>query len=334
MLQRCDVNDRDICGMTCRRIMAKQHFDYFKTNSDEYRHYGFHLKNGRIHIDTKRLKECGLKSNFPELFSAPRNTHYFIPKHKSKFDYSINYLVAIINELREDWFNEYIPLIKQIKSPDDVYDKCRIEGLSTTTYSEDYDSIEVDSRLESFHRIKKYNELVKSIRIQYLIRSFTEYLRAIYLMLIFKDYKPRKDFQLKDLIEYVDSRFSKINERSQIELLPHYLHLNLANKLCNFLKHHSHSSYAKLANSLSPYKNEQEFYASYVYPETYRKYETGMYAGDWVKIDKNFIPDLLDALLEFSKELCKLLYNENYEEAIWNSDDQLIKRLKETINLF
>lgn len=319
--------------MTCQRVMAKQHFDYSKTNSYEYRYYGFHLKGGRIHIDTKRLKDCGFKNEFPELFNEARNTHYFIPKRKTKFGYGINYLISTLEELKKDWFEAYIPLMDQIESPSDVYEKTRTEHLSMTGCSEDYDSIEVESRLESFRRVKKYNELIKSINIQYLIRSFTEYLRVIYLMIASKDRKYQKDFRLSDLIDYVDSRFSRINGRSQLELLPHYLYLNMANKLCNFLKHHSKSAYLKLAKSKSPYKDEQEFYASYVYPEKECKYETGMYAGDWVRLDNDFIPNLLDGLLEFSKELCKLLYNEKYEEAIWNSDDQLLNRLRELIFL-
>ena len=34
---------------------------------------------------------------------------------------------------------------------------------------------------------------------------------------------------------------------------------------------------------------------------------------------------------EFSKELCKLLYDENAEEASWNSDEALIQILRDEI---
>ena len=314
--------------------MGKEHFDYSKVSSTEDRYYGFHFNNGRLHIDTKRLKDLGYKDYFPELFATSRNTHYFIPKYKSKNEYAVNYLVSCIETLKKYWHAEYIPLMKQIISPEDVYQKSRLEGLMTTGCKDDYDGVEFEARMDSFYRIKKYNELIKSIRIQYLIRSFTEYLRSIYLMLVSKDFPKQKDFQLDDLIKYANKRFPLVSGKSQIELLPHYLYMNLANKLCNFLKHHSESSYSKLANNRSPDPKEKAFYASFVYCDEKHKFETGMYAGDWVKIDEKFIPELLDGFLEFSKELCRLLYNEDYDEAIWNSDDQLLKRLKDEVIVF
>ena len=65
--------------------MTKELFDYSKVSPNDYAYYGFHLKDGRYHIDTKRLKLLHCDGCFPEaLFTTPRNTHYFIPRYKNR----------------------------------------------------------------------------------------------------------------------------------------------------------------------------------------------------------------------------------------------------------
>ena len=98
--------------------MAKEIFDYSKVSPNDYAYYGFHLKNGRYHIDTKRLKKLHCDDSFPDgLFNLPRNTHYFLPKHKFEKEWAINVLKAYLNKLSSDWNKEFKTVISKITTP-------------------------------------------------------------------------------------------------------------------------------------------------------------------------------------------------------------------------
>lgn len=117
------------------------------------RYFGIHPKSGRVHIDTKRYKkildEDGISEYLPDGLFANRNTSYFIPSFKSKYDYKFNMFKDLIDELRQEWFNEYKPLFKYIKSPKDVYEQCRTNALMFTSNVDDLDEIECDAMLAS-----------------------------------------------------------------------------------------------------------------------------------------------------------------------------------------
>ena len=77
--------------------------------------------------------------------------------------------------------------------------------------------------------------------------------------------------------------------------------------------------------------NLKAFLAQHVYSkkEAGKPYENGMYAGYWLKIGPSFVDEILSNLQEFSKELCKLVYDEDPDEAWWNFDDYLVQVLKD-----
>lgn len=101
----------------------------------------------------------------------------------------------------------------------------------------------------------------------------------------------------------------------------------------NFLKHNTEKSFKFLAKSPSKYlkENDKKFLAEYVFTSkaNNQKYETGMYAGNWLNLPFGFVESILDHLIEFSKELCALLYNEDYAVTSWNYDDFFVEKAKE-----
>lgn len=316
--------------------MAKQICDYNKYGLNDYEYYGFHKRRGRFSIDTARIKKLGYKDAFPiGLFTSPRNTHYFIPKYKRKFDYACNELLETLNKLSENWNEEYIPAIQSIKTPEEVYMNVRSDELSFLSSSDDYDDVEVSARMASFKRMKVYVEIIESICLQYLQRIFIEFFRTILLVIKKRGYEDKEDFGFNKFLRYVNKTTNRKGDKANpIYQLPHYKDFSSLNLIVNFLKHNTVRSYLNLYNN--PEEKDQslkQFYSSFVYSEEELKeqYENGMYAGDWLKLDPNFIPYILNNLKEFSKELCKLLYDEDACEAEWNSDEALLKILNDKL---
>lgn len=317
--------------------MTKQLFDYSKYGPRDYTYYGFHLKNGRYHIDTKRLNKLGYSGYFPdELFSTPRNTHYFIPKHKSEADYAINLLIEMVNRLSSLWNTEYKDAINGLKTPAQVKEEVRTGMLMySSSPKNDMDDINLQSFMAGIHREGEYNDVIRSIHLQYLQKMFTEYFRTILLVIKERGYKNDYNFEYYDFCEYVQEQTNiSTPELNPLFKLPHFKYFDLLAKINNFLKHNTRKSYKSLANNSKEKDLEHKrFLSSFIVgeKEAKTKYENGMYAGYWLKIDSTFVDEMLKDLYEFSVELCGLLYNETVSEASWNSDDYLVRVLREEI---
>lgn len=314
--------------------MTREIFDYSKVGPNEYSYYGFHLKNGRYHIDTRRLIKIHCNSVFPNaLFSMPRNTHYFTPKHKNHSDYAVNILKEQLNILTSDWNNEYKTVISKIKTPKEVSDNVRLEEISYTSSADDLDEIEIDALFAGLRREAKYNEVIKSIHLQYLQKIFTEFFKAILIVIKDRGYKNAQDFSYKSFFYHVQNTFNAETKRTNpLYKLPHYKYFDVLNKIDNFLKHNTVNSYKALANN--PFEKDKKmkvFQASFVVSEKEAgmSYENGMYSGNWLKIGPSFVDEILTNLREFSIEFCKMMYDEDVEEAGWNSDESLLNILRE-----
>ena len=205
--------------------------------------------------------------------------------------------------------------------------------MAYTSCSEDYDEIEFDAFMEGMRRERKYNEVIKSIHLQYLQKTFIEFFRAVLLVVKDRGYENNMDFSFKYMLQYIQKELKvAVDKANPIYSLPHYKYFDILNKIDNFLKHNSVMSYNSLANN--PREKDEDlkkFQASFVCSEQEmgHPYENGMYAGDWLKIGPSFVDEILDNLLEFSKEFCKLLYDEDDYEACWNSDESLLENLKD-----
>ena len=314
--------------------MAKEIFDYSKTNPSDYVYYGFHLKDGRYHIDTKRLIKLGIDKSFPMgLFSKPRNTHYFIPRYRKYGDYAINVLREQLNRLTSDWNTEYKTVIHKIMTPKEVMDNFRLHEIAYTSDVDDLDDIAFESLRAGVKRENKYNEVIKSIHLQYLQKIFAEFFRAILLVISDRGYKNDQDFKIKDLVYYVQNMSNAESKRTNpLYQLPHFRYFDVLNKIDNFLKHNTVTAYNSLANN--PFEKDErlkKFQSQFVYSkkEAGFAYENGMYSGNWLKIGPSFVDETLKNLQEFAKEFCELLYEEDSDEAYWNSDESLIQILRE-----
>lgn len=324
--------------------MAKEVFDYYKDGISEYSplFYGFHKHNGKLSIDTKRLKKVfeyeGYKIEdyfgVADLLNYPRNTHYFVPKKKKRYDYMVNYLVDTLKILLKDWKEEYLPMISNIKTPNQIEGETIANRIAFTLSSDDYDDIFEFASIKKTLRESKYNELIKSICIQYLQKVSAEFLRIVFFVLAKNGFKNELDLgKFTDVTRYVQKKFFKeYGKNNPIFTLPHYRYFLLSSLLSNFTKHNSLSGYMDLYNN--PFERDPEvkkFLKSFVYGDEEHKFTNGDYSLNWVRIDLGTIEQIIDGLIDFSYEFCELVFDESSYDSMWNYDSYLISCINKFI---
>lgn len=68
-----------------------------------------------------------------------------------------------------------------------------------------------------------------------------------------------------------------------------------------------------------------------------KPYENGMFAGDWIIVKENYIDDLLDKLIIFFEDYCRVYLKEDIEKSKWDYDDYFytaFKQMKRPLNYF
>ena len=62
-----------------------------------------------------------------------------------------------------------------------------------------------------------------------------------------------------------------------------------------------------------------------------------MFAGDWIIVKENYIDDLLDKLIIFFEDYCRVYLKEDIEKSKWDYDDYFytaFKQMKRPLNYF
>lgn len=310
----------------------RQHFDYSrleaKDNPREYwEYFGIHAKRGRTYIDTKRYKKVLSKDRtlefiHPGLFKN-RNSAYFLPLKKHRYEYGFNIASDNLERLRRFWFEELRPLLYKIKNPNDFYEEHRLSAISTISCLDDIDDIESDALMATFEMIKQYQFVIQSVLCQFIGRIVSETERIDVLML--KD----KPFPLPNVFKY--SKFIKLSNHilkmnnskiRSIKDLDYFRDYDCLQKVNNFLKHNTFSAYEKL----------KTYYPNMLI-ESERQYENGMYSADWMKIDLTYTDSIFDKLISFYRNYCSAVLNENVDEAGWNYDDYFKEVFRKTKDL-
>ncbi len=296
-------------------------FDRDKFDGDyyfEYEFWGIHPKHGRIHIDTKRYKYIinhifGKTEFTPDDLFKLRKTPYYTPTKIHRNDYLINVFADYLNELKNDWEQEYKILFSAIKTPSQVKEDYRSNAIMFTSNVDDLDEIEVDSLLEGIKRENKYNKIIKSLYCQMIVKICTEVNRILVNALKEVGYK-RPDFSFSNFESFSDGKYGK-KCGVAIQDLKEFDCYNKLNKICNFLKHNTKRAYDDL----------KKFYPSSVASienkKTETPYENGYFAGDYIIFEKNYIDNLFTKLMKFFEDYCSIYLKENTKRAYWDYDD-------------
>lgn len=308
-------------------------YDYSKIEKlsdfrDWYEYYGIHPKSGRLHIDTKRLKKVAKVldgTNFlNEAMFKNRETPYLIPNKIHKYDYIYNIVRDMFYVLKEDWYIEYKPALKKIKTPSEVENEeilANIAGISDANSVED---AYFNAQMSKIKRIPKYEKVIKSLYAQFISKVRVEVDR-IFLNILVENGYSQDDYRWDNLMTFCDTKYGVKNAKI-FEKITNFDSYDSLSLIDNFIKH----------NTIKAYKKLQRKYPTLVFEgNSTIQYKMGMYAVDWLNIPENYIEDLLNKLELFLKEFCRIILSEDVENANWNYDDyfkMLYKKLKHSIN--
>lgn len=300
-------------------------FDYSKIEAQEdaillYQYWGLHPKSGRIHIDTKRYKQTcekiGITDFLPDGMFANRHTPYFVPTKIKRYDYAINIFRDLINELRNDWFQEYKPVLAKIKTPQEVSESIRLNEMMFTSDPDDLDEIGIDAMFGGIRRARKYNEIINSLYCQFISKICTEIDRYTLIVMCELGYKGI-DYNFKSFAKFSDG-LQKDKNGVKLSGLSKYNAYDLLHKINNFLKH----------NTIRSYNDLKKYYPANVCSvengTAKEEYQNGMFAGGWIILKEKYINDIFDSLTKFFEDFCKQFVKEDIERATWDYDEYFI----------
>jgi hypothetical protein len=100
--------------------------------------------------------------------------------------------------------------------------------------------------------------------------------------------------------------------------LPNYRWHNITYKIWNFIKHNSKKAYDDL------YK---------LYPDILikKKFTEGDLAIYYIIFSDDLIVECLDGVINFFKEYCETVFNENFEKAQWDYGEYFIQEANRVI---
>jgi hypothetical protein len=294
----------------------------------EFQFWGLHPKNGRLRIDTKRYKKMchwiGINDFLPKKLFSNRNSVYFLPKRIKRYDYKVNLFRDEINKLIFDWENEFKPIFKFVKSPNEVEKQVWNNELLYGS-SDDYNEIMINSRMAGFSRLSSFSKVINSIYHQFILKITIEIDRITLKVLSELGYKD-SDFSFTKFTKFA----KQLNNKVDFKSLQKYNAYNLLHKVANFLKHNSRESYESL----------KKFYPNNVFRiengTSKTNFENGMYAGDWIVLKDDYIDDVLKKIMIFFEEFSKSYLNEDIEDSYWNYDEYFkyaVKKMK-NVNIY
>ena len=294
-----------------------QHVSF--TNSE---FWGIHSADRKIHVDVDRYcamcKAIGIQDFVPDIFFKNEGKHLeIIPERAHRYDYSVNEFRDLLQALRTDWNEEYKPVFKLIRTPQQVEGDTRTGELMETSCSDDYDEIEIEATMAGLKRYAKYEKVIRSLYFSFISKIASEVDRYTFIVVSKNGYKGI-DFDLKSFSQFTNG-LSRSKKAIKLCDLSHYNAYSLLHKINNFLKHNSRLSYGALKDSFP--KN--------VVSNQKHPYQNGMFAEDWIVLEENYIDHLFDELIAFFESYCHVYLDEDIEESQWNYEEYFKNAVKE-----
>lgn len=294
--------------------------DYSKLDAlDDYRnleYWGLIKKDGRVLIDTKRWLKKGLYlPNEAKL----RKTVYFKPEKEYRDDYYCNRFIDLIRELKNEWNNELVPIIKKLKTPRQVEDEVRVDSMADGIF--EYDEANIHAMMQGMKRTAAYYKMIGSIYGQFVLYFFTV-LESETLKVMNELGYENPSFNKNFFEKFFNSLLEK--NRMKLEKIDSYSHYDMVRKVNNFLKHSSLDTYKKIKDKYSHLLIKKD-------DDTYPEYMHGDYGLWFLKIDDTYLDILFKKLPAFYSDLFKYSIDENVETASWNYDKYFIRRVRDEI---
>lgn len=276
-------------------------------------------KGINLKIDPKRFQKA-LCFKFDEnqlKIINNRKTHYFLPKKIYWQDYNCNIFQYEIDEIKKYWLKHFKELINRevnrIKKPQELMpgDYYNLQcGISGTGAAQAWANWQNMKNKQIY--INECSSLISCLYAQFL-HYMTSRIEAITIKVLTTNKIIKDRFDRK---EFYKTLKSKEIAMEQMEYFSYYDKLYC---IWNFIKH----------NSFSTFKTLNDRYPELIYCAD--KYQQGDLAIYFLKFSNELIEDLLNGIEKFFKEYCKIVFDEDYDEAQWNYSDYFIERANDEI---
>ena len=291
----------------------KKNYLKLENNSTSLAYYGILMKNDRARIDTKRYRKF---FEIPDKKIEHRNSVYYIPSKKHRSDYLCNRFYDLSIFLKQQWNNEYSRMLKNIKTPKEVEDDIRVNGLADGIL--EYDEANINANIHRVKRTFKYNYIVKTLYAQFFQQMMSQF-DALALKVIVENGYKNKKFSREEFDTFIQGKQNK-NESVPFYDYKYYFVYDKAYRVWNLLKHNSEKAYSQLVKK----------YSNLIINLKYN-YQNGDSAIEVLKIDEELILITLDELPLFFNEVCQRGFGENPTDAKWDYDDYFIENAKDEI---
>lgn len=278
-------------------------------------------KSGHIAIDPKRMK---FKLGHPftkhqmEVMNN-RKTTYFHPLKKKYLDYYVNNFVNVTKELKSEFKNVYIPIIKQ--TLENINNKKKKYGpgdnylFMSGIY--DYDEACMSANMATIRQNRAINNEINEMYITLLSNFFHNMASRIEAasVLIYSKMNPKMKRWSRDKL------YDNINNKDRSSRdLPSFKYHDKLYLIWNFIKHNNSDTYESLKKD---------------YPDVLynKKYEAGAPAKYYVKLNEKLINELLNGVEKYFIEWCELNRDENYNDAQWNYEEYFENLVYDEIEL-
>ncbi len=276
-------------------------------------------KSGRVAIDPKRMNSIlyhPFTKHQMEVMNS-RKTTYFHPLKKKYFDYYVNNFVYVTKELKSEFKNVYIPIIKQtlenINNKKKKYGPGDSDLFMCGIY--DYDEACMSTNMATFSQNNAIDNKINEEYITLLSNFFHNMASRIEAesVLIYSKMNPKMKRWSRDKL-YDNINTKALSSRD----LPSFKYHDKLYLIWNFIKHNNYDTYESLKKD---------------YPDvlTDKRYEAGAPAKYYVKLNEKLINELLNGVEKYFIEWCELNCNENYNDAQWNYEEHFENLVYEQI---
>ena len=299
------------------------HASYDGYSYEDTRYYGLWVsgrgKELKVKIDPKRFQKVTNVNFTLEQLTVinQRKSQYFHPAKQFREDYCCHLFVDGLSEIKKDWENNFKNFIdstaKKIQKPRQLYagDYFNLQaGVSGHNAADCW--AKIMNKQNEYEYQSKINELVHGLYSQFLQQTASK-IEAITVKVLTKKGMIEDRFDRNTL-------YGGIHNDTPVRQLPHFTSHDKLYCIWNFLKHNSISTYKTLKDRFPSVVIDQEF-------------EQGSSALFYIKFSEELILDLIDGCIEFFKEYCQLMFDESYDQSLWNYNKYFLDIVNDQIDL-
>ena len=301
------------------RVYNQKLYESFSMNDTRY--YGVFLKgqgeNRYVQVDPKRYKKVFHPSEDMLKAMGKRKGPLFRPAKKRIDDYTVNFMLQGLSNIRYCWKYTNKPMKDRILS--------EICGKEYAPYDDelamsgilDYDEAVINANMKTLYSHlraeKKKNELYYSLYAQYFHQMASQ-VEALFIKML-----TRNGFTGDRFDRNVFYSSNGKEQKAYIKLLDGFSEYDKLYNIWAFIKHNSLSTYILLKEKFPDVLLEGN-------------YSQGDLACFFVKFDDELFDSILVGIERFIKNYCRMVYGEDEKETSWNSDEYFISKVHNSID--